>query len=418
MSNDILQALNAIEAQLAAFEFDDGQTTQPVGDLLNAIQENIEALRTTYETRSVAETVAQNTNFSDLTTTLEAIRLICCSRLSVNVTGYFIPESAPSSEGTEFTDPPPNFEQPTQTSGSAEYYNRKCKVANALHFSIREWVNELNNQGLDNLTSVSVVVITTLLGAALGEMATPVPILDGAAGAIVGFLASLAIVIFESLSDLNLGILLSALDTNEDDLICALYESNNSTTAKLDYLGVLDNAGVSVANQGLVGAMMVFDVVNNLYFKTDEAIEASLDLYTPPNDCSACAAEPCPDYRIIYGSEVSFSGNQLTIDSQYLSGSNPAGHWLSIHFGQDDLGGTCGPAKDVEIISINQPSTQESPYRMSQTHFLGGSGATHPDWTETDNDWAPHIDVQKTSVRTLTLFKVGTTPYRAVIEIT
>lgn len=412
--NDIYAALLDLKAALQSGDPDPQNMTQVLGDIEN----NIDALRATIEARSVAETTAANTNAEMLADAINAIRLICCTR--INATGAFIPGLPPTDPATEFQDPPINFSIPEQPPGTSEYYERKCKIANAIHQNVVGFVRVLRDNDVDNMTGVASVVIVTVIGFAIGEMITPVPLIDGAAGGVIGFLAGLGIAIFKLLGELNLGQLYDHLNDNSEDLICALYEASPDTVAaRADYLSVLDNAGSSAANTTLVAAILAYDLLNYLFFQGEEIIEASLDNYTPPYPCSDCSQVPCPDFQVIYGSLVSQNGIQYTFDSQYISSSNPAGHWFAIHFGQDENGEQCGPAKNVKIIAINQPpDASECSYRLSYNHFAGGYGCGNYRWDETANDWTPYIGVQKDAVRTLTLFRKGSTQFQVVLEIT
>lgn len=415
IGNNIITALNELASKLSTL---DGETPVDIGAILGDIENNIESLEATLEARSVAETVALNTNFDTLSGVIQALRLVCCTRVNVSVGFYSMADLPPTDPGTEFSDPPVNFSPTDEPEGTSEWYARKCAIANAIHENYRAWVQSMKDNNVDGMALASISVFSPLLGASLGGLQTDVPVLDRGMVGVVGALVNSALEIFAVLGELDLTQLLTAMDNHAEDLICALYENNNYASALGAYLGVLADNGVSVANRSALSALMIPDVLNHLFYKGDEAVEIALETYNAPYDCFGCTDADCPDYRVIFGSEAAQNGNQITFDSFYLSTSGPAGHWLSIHFGQDTNGDTCGPAKDAKIISINQTSTTNCAYRMSQTHFLAGSGCGNGNWTETNEDWAVAINVQKTGVRTLTLFKAGSTPFQAVVEVT
>jgi hypothetical protein len=212
-------------------------------------------------------------------------------------------------------------------------------MANAIHENIRGLISELNNAGLSGLTMpLLIIAITTLVG----EISTPVPLLDGVIGVVVGMVASIALAYWTWKEGLDLAQLLLDLDANEQDLVCALYNSSNGNDALTAYLDTLDTYGTSAANLALLETVVVIDLVNRLYFAKDAGEEAALESYTGTVDCSGCGT--C-QWTVITG-----SGTILTDNTPFVisSAENAEGN-------QDIIIGLlpqhCSCAYTIEVVS-------------------------------------------------------------------
>lgn len=377
MGNDILITLNEIKQQLANLSFDPGSGETGATEVINQIATNIEAMRATLEARSVAETTAQNTNFSDLIAALQdgcLTKYITIQRGACGGGGGIVGTEAPSESGTEFDTPPGYFEPTDETPGSGAYYSRKCKMANALAEDLRGYFEALEDEGVDSLESAaSLVVLTTLVGLGFGELSTPIPILDGAVGTVIGFIAGIALDLFLLLGELDFHELTDAMDANNDDLVCALYEAETGTQAIDDYVQVLEDDGTTSANLLAVRAVFWVDVANNLFFKSQEAIEASIQTYIPPNDCSGCAST-CEN-RLATGDNFLDTGSQISADSVPSSGSN----FCSVYIDTTELLSHCGGTVTVSNFvttagTIDQSGQSNDAYRIHSPANPPGPG--------------------------------------------
>lgn len=295
-------------------------TTSLAGDL-ETIGDNITAQTVVIETRSGAEVVAQTTNFNNLIAGLSslasrlspddasnlyavigALDLVAnCSpdvnlsfmpNISVNCGGTGGGTEPPSQPGTEGGTPPPGWEPPP-----TPVYDRKCRIANAIHDNYVEWITLMEAYHVDTYTSALLIPLITLLGALAGEITTPVPIVDGVIGAVVGFLSGVAIAIVEGGFDLSN--LIPIMNNKKEDLVCALYNSTDVESGRTAYIQVLLDNGADITDVGLLGAAMVVDALNHLYFMKDQRVEAALDGYTGTVDCGVCGGEEgCED--IVY----------------------------------------------------------------------------------------------------------------------
>ncbi len=393
------------------------QLIAAVNDIQAATQK-LEEIRTVLETRSVAETAAQNTNFNDLITALQNLNFRC-PPLLYRITYFGLDSELEPEQGIEFADPPPNWTIPSETPGSSAYYSRKCGVANQLVSNLEYIFTQLNQINVSNLANIADIGVDMVFATVLSILTNPnsgpfdtIAVVAGATWGIVKSLISFSI---------DFGNLTTITQGNRDDLVCALYEANDANGAISNLATEYGNNGASPTEQEFITDLLnLTGAANNLfYFRADVPPPPDPPYVT---DCNDCSQVPCPDFQVIYGSLVSQNGNQYTFDSQYVNWDvlPPLGNWICIHLGQDSNGNTCGPAKNVRIISINQPpDASECSYRLSYNHFAAAYGCGNYRWDETANDWTPYIGVQKDAVRTLTLFRKGSSiQFQVVLEIT
>lgn len=242
--------------------------------------------------------------FERLIAALNAINL----SVSVSGGGGCCPDGGggiqpPAQPGTEGETPPPGFEEPTDSEGnpiapgSLPYQTRKCKVANLIHFQnvaiidkiiasdFLTWTAETYGFAL---TQLQLIALSYLLG----ELATPWPIVDGLLAVIVGWSSGL---LSELLGETDMDELKLALEDNEQELVCAIYNSQSAIQATNDYLQVLADNGVSIGNRQVMLAIMVPKLVNLAFFRDaqKEAIEDAITNFVGPVDCDLCGG--CDD---------------------------------------------------------------------------------------------------------------------------
>lgn len=301
--NQAIVALNELAAQFNT----GGGDPNSLAANLELVAENIDATRVALETGQTASITAQNTNFADLIAALEAgclTKYITIQRGACGGGGIFLGGTeVPSDSGIEYGAPPGYFEPTDEGPGAQTYYSRKCKVAHATHDSYREWLQGWIEQGIDSILDLQIATLSVLMSLALGAILTPVPILDEATVIVVGIAAEIALTYISLQGEVDLQGIINIMDAHRDELVCALYEAGDATQARDDYTAILSANGASVGDTTLIAAMMVFDVLNNLFFKSSEAIEAALAVYTPPDNCSGCGGSghfiSCHDGLII-----------------------------------------------------------------------------------------------------------------------
>ena len=208
-----------------------------------------------------------------------------------------IGDQPPAEPGVEGDPPPTGWETPADpdtgaeiTPGQPAYQSRKCKIVNSLHEQTLELVTKLELVGIvqlaDELGISATATLVSMVGYIIGELTTPIPILDGAIGTVIGYLVGLVLKLI--VGEVDLTALKTSLETHEDDLVCAMYNAVNTVQATNDYLQVLADNGVSIANREVILAILGTNVVNYVFFTSDQQIEAALDGYTGPVDCGVC----------------------------------------------------------------------------------------------------------------------------------
>lgn len=351
-----------------------------------------------------------NVRLQELTATIAAQQLCCPSPGSFG--GFFQDEPIPGLGG-QAQPPPTGWNESFYQPGTSEYYDNKCKAANyiadglesiLLQFSQTDIANIANTLGL----GIAAGVLLAILSA---PVAGPFAVLIGVIGAI-----SAGIALFVG-GGLNFTTLLSIHQNNRGAIICAMFEGSTAQLVTDNVVAVFAGAGATTVEQTFLRWLFDYSGASNtLFYKRDDIPPLP---ETVTDDCSNCQVT-CPEYNIVYGTFVSEVSDVVTVSSQFVGGTG-AGHWVSLHFGQDTVsGGQCGPASTVELTAINQSSNEPTlkAYRRANNHFLSGSGAANPNWTELVSDWSTKVSVVETGVRTLTLYKSGSTPFEAQIRVT
>jgi hypothetical protein len=192
----------------------------------------------------------------------------------------------PSAGGTEGGAPPTGWEDvPGALPGSGPYNIRKCNVANATFDNIKLWIEQWKIYNVDTYSAALIIPLTSLIGFLAGELATPVPLIDGIAGLIVGFLIGIAIAVVGGGFDLDN--ILSIMDTYHQELVCALFEATSTQQAQDDFITVLQENGASAGDILLLRAVLTVDLLNFLFFTRDPIIETALsEDYNPPLPCN------------------------------------------------------------------------------------------------------------------------------------
>lgn len=328
----IMQGLNELIVSvndLALVLFDPNNETN-VLELIEFVGDNVESLRSTLETRSIAETTAQNTNFSDLITAINALTLTCAPTINNNVTipaqlpPIVIPDQdialPPKQPITEPDSLPAEEQLPTKT------YDIKCRVANAIHENILTyWQNIYDNDVDDIANLVGTGGVSIVIGAIFGllglMLSLPVAIVGIVLGAVTGLAASLAAEI--AWGDIDADQMINVLTDNGQDLVCALYTGYNYYEAKQQYLQVLSDNGLNASECNAIGLILIPDVVNNLFGLRSTIMDyygenfwAALDGYdSPPYTCDSCSDPDTGVYDFSlapYNWEINYSVSNYT----------------------------------------------------------------------------------------------------------
>lgn len=279
----------------------------------------------------------------------------CTPQVSVSCDGTGGGTEVPSDGGTQGDTPPTGWSEPPDAVGTPEYDTRKCKMANAIHESLVDWLTLWQTYEVDGFaSSFLTIALISLLGALVGEIATPVPLIDGIIGLIIGYLSGVAIVIITT--TFNLATILSLMSTYEQELVCELYNATTTQGGIDDYIQILDDNGASAGDILLLRAVIAIDLLNNLFFKRGDAVDDALADYTAPLSCAGCTT--CSNWVILNGTLISGSlagdTTGFVVQSVYLTQAGCNRHQVYIvpptnctkeitHFCTGQVDKTCAP---------------------------------------------------------------------------
>lgn len=220
----------------------------------------------------------------DITQSLDGIKAAILTAGSNACACGSVGDTIETSEGEMGGTPPEGFGEPDPT-----VTDRLCKAANAIHESILDTVTQLEASPAEEYLSLGFGVVTGLVSAIIAAAFIPVVgiLLVGVAGAVIGI--SLALVVV----GVDLASLKAELIASTQDLVCALFENHDVSSARNAYLQVLTDAGQSALNTTLLGAMLTNNVLDLLWFSTPDS-EAFLDTYVAPTSCAGCSQPSGP----------------------------------------------------------------------------------------------------------------------------
>lgn len=362
-------------------------------DILNAINQIIKAINdkdmTVNEGDCTPETNVSITNSHPIT---------------VNITadcgcGAGGAQPGQPASGTEPGDPadPDNCTPPDGFSDCAEYWAYKCDVATYIVDNLltdTQWWQGVN---------ISILTATTVAGALLSF----VPGVN-----IVALLGMLLLAIAEGIQQYILQDAEDALTSAYDDLICVLYNAQTAADAMTDILSAISDAVDSVE----ADTLLRYETKTFLnYHISQDGLNKLFDLdqslvNLPTGDCEACV-ENCPDYLIVYGTYVS----EGVISAEYEDGW----YWVSLHFGQQEGGPTCGNARDITVDptpdAASGVSSSIKGWRIDHNQFLDGTSSSSGEWDEVEIQWPTPQPISRSSVRTLTL--ASTASFQIVLTL-
>ena len=275
---------------------------------------------------------------------------------------------------TDSSDPPPTG----WVNPSVVAYNRKCRVANAIHQNITEWIHYCDEHGVDNfanqLIPITLALFVALLSEWIVELTVEVTLLELTIGEVAGYLLSQAIALLRGdVSCAEIYTILSDPD-NQQDFICALYEPTGTESVISAYLQVCEDKGMSIANKDFVAIVFATDLAYYLFWQKEQFIEDQLAAYSPTTPCDDCDQPVW--WNCIYGTVFSATDTSIDIDAALADDSS-----YFVGLGIDD-------AETWGISQVNgtfntPPSVPESITRWSDQ--VGASCTTasvNPQWNE------------------------------------
>ena len=203
--------------------------------------------------------------------------------------------------------------------------DRKCKAAHWIFDNLVAIYTDLDDNGIDTYSGITLALLATLVGAAIGSAATPVfgTILGAVAGVIIGISASILG------ANIDFGQIVSIFNTGQNQIICAMYDSSNANDARQAIIDYLDTTAMTVPNKALVEIMLTNSALNVLYFSSLDS-ESEIQNWPTVIDCSMCGGNCQFSYTENdrgYGpgagtGSLASDGVQRTISSELVSGKH------------------------------------------------------------------------------------------------
>lgn len=248
--------------------------------------------------------------------------------------------------------------------------DRKCKAANYIHDQIRDVIAELDQKRVDDYGFAGLVAIIPIVTTIIGGIALPP--FGALVGLVAGAIIDLALGLFKVSFDL--GLLKSAIEADEFEAVCTLYNATTADGARSAYTAHLQDEGATSLEVAAVEKLMPNAVMNLLFFAWGES-ETTLTSYVATVDCSTCPAPPC-DLKPIFVNGVDHGSGDYTKDdsSRVLSSvQDPVTllHYISIEVGDYiEEGWNCA---DLESVCPDHENHQLWVVSYSGYNFAGHS---------------------------------------------
>jgi len=161
--------------------------------------------------------------------------------------------------------------------------DRKCKASNYIHNSIRDIVTELKLKRADAYAYAGLAAVLSLLTAIIGG------VVAGPFGAVVGGVAGayLAGALQLYKASFNLSLLESAILSDEQGAICALYLSSSASAARSSYVAHLALHGATSLELEFIELFLSNNVLNLLFFEWGDSASA-IENVAITHSCETC----------------------------------------------------------------------------------------------------------------------------------
>jgi len=304
---------------------------------------------------------------------------------------------------TNSSDPPPTG----WANPGVVTYNRKCRVANAIHQNITEWIRYLGEHDVDSFANkvipITLALFVALLSEWIVELAVEVSLLELTIGEVAGYLMSQAIGILRGDVDTEEILAILEDEANQLDFICALYEPTGTDSVIAAYLQVCEDKGMSIANKDFVGIVFATDLAYYLFWAKEQFIEDQLATYEPTTPCDDCAQ---PEWwNCLYGTVFSVTDTDVVIDAALADDSS---YFVGIGIDDAEPWGISQVSGDF----TTPPSVPESITRWSDQ--VGASctvASVNPQWNEVI------AEVQLGLYPSITAFAIRSgTPFRLRVQ--
>lgn len=252
----------------------------------------------------------------------------------------------------------------------AAYETYKCEAVNWLLDGIIDTFEKLDAYGagfwLNTQVATGSALVTAVIATTL--FATSFAII---AGAIVAFVVALILG-----STIDISNILSVLQTNRDDLTCILFDGADASASKTNFLTELGVLGMNSGEVGLVSALLVFGLVNNLY-----ELNPEIEGHTITSVCTGCGAD-CALFFMRFSDSTTRGTGNIDKDgaSRVLSSvEHPSNgfHYISVNVSllPDDIGLflTCAPMA-ASCVGTNNENFKFNPLSLGGFTDAGSTG--------------------------------------------
>lgn len=374
--DQVIAAINGLELSVAT-----GEVTVTVET--TGLIDKLEEIRTLYETKSLAQVVAQNTNFSDLidamtaqTAAIAALVLSC--ETIVNTTELHQTINGGGGGCSGETEMPPVISTDPEADppvgwgpANPDIDNRRCKSCNHIVDKVAIVIGKLNAVNFSTMVStLGVAVGIGVFMAAVSAGTGPIAFIIGVAGAVgTAFLLFTA----GSLRMDFLNDMFQDMDIRKD-LVCALYNGGNASQGLDDMIAVMHDNGANEAEKAAIKGILTLSGAVNLIDYSRGGSEVDLSGYVQIIDCDDCGGADW--WNCLVGGVVSHSFTQIVISSVDAEGDQSAN--LSVP----------GVAEswNISLVSgtLNTPGgVPESVTRWSDLEGAGcGTSSGNPQWNE------------------------------------
>lgn len=178
---------------------------------------------------------------------------------------------------------PTTFGPGEQWNTEQDYLDDKCHMANVMYRDYLALVQELNTLDIDTLS-------TGLASLGIGIVASVVAAFfaTGPIGVTIGVVAGL-VSLFVGAPLFSLGDVITELQNNKDDLVCALYNASDAASAKSGFEDILSAGPLSILETSFISLIGVNAFYNQLF---DPPAGFDNEVVATPVDCATCNAGP------------------------------------------------------------------------------------------------------------------------------
>jgi len=225
-----------------------------------------------------------------LVTSINGLALTVTNMIAVNCSQSSTCGTSPPQPAATEGEPPPE--------GYSEYaVSEKCKAANLVVDDLLTLLGQLEANSVEEVAALGVGALTALWALVVALLPTgPLALAIGVVGTIGSIIAYFLV------QTVNLEDFIALIQSLRTELVCALFNSPDNTTANTDFRDVLSGGGATASALGLLDAINFVNGLTLLFFSKDDisaAWQARLDGYTAITDCEDCPA-PCPNFDGTY----------------------------------------------------------------------------------------------------------------------